>query len=1038
MQNKGLITTFTILFAIGCLYTLSLTWVANGVESDAKEFAEEYAIAFEEANADLKFTELDSVEYSYLDSMASEEVYPVINYTYGELRTKMLNLGLDLKGGMNVTLEVQVEEVVKALSSFNKDQAFNQAIRDAKQLQHETNQDFVTLFGQAYQEKNPNGKLSGVFYTLDNKDQLSPNATNEEVLEFIKREADDAIDRSFNVIRTRIGLFGSAQPNIQRLTGSDRILVELPGVKNKERVRQLLQGTAKLEFWLTWENREVYPMIEQADIKLGKVLQGITDEVEDSTANDSGIVEEAIIEEVIVDAGDTTAADTTEDAAAGLFEALDAEVKDTNDTNGGLANTDPNQQSAEEYAKEHPLFAVMRPAIFQNPETQQYEYGQGPVVGYVAIADTGLVNKYLAMKEVQSFFPPRLKFLWTAKPYDDEGKFLQLLAIKIDNRDGKAALEGDVIVAASQQFDQFSGSPEISMTMNGEGANKWRILTGAHVGECIAIALDNLVYSFPTVNSEISGGQSSISGNFDIEEAKMIANILKAGKLPAPARIVEEAVVGPTLGQESINKGMKSFAIALLIVLAYMVFYYSKAGIASVIALVANMFFIFGVLASMPSLVALTLPGIAGIILTIGMSVDANVLIFERIREEITAGKGIRLAVADGYKFAYSSIIDANVTTLLTGVVLWFFGTGPVEGFAKTLVIGIFTSLFTAIFITRLIFEYQLNRNKTLSFSTKLTEGAFKKINFGFLKNRKKFYILSGIIILAGIGSLATKGLQYGVDFKGGRAYTVRFDNDVSTVEVVKSLTGAFESSPEVKTFGDGNQVKIVTSFMIDSNDEKADDIVEGKLYEGLSTILGDNVSKEDFMDEHLMSSQKVGPTIADDIKKDSFMSIIFSLIIIFLYILFRFKKWQFGLGALVALFHDVLLVLSLFSLLYGILPFSLEVDQAFIAAILTVVGYSINDTVVVFDRIREYLGAHKKQEMGEVINNALNSTLSRTVNTSLSTIFVLGMIFFFGGEVIRGFSFALLIGVIVGTYSSLCIASPVMYDFVNKKSKKS
>jgi SecD/SecF fusion protein len=1003
MQNKGLLTTFTILFAMGCFYALSLTWVASSVESDAKEYAN--------GNSD--------VEFAYLDSMASEEVYPLINYTYGELRAKMLNLGLDLKGGMNVTLEVQVEEVVKALSSFNKDVAFNTAIAEAKREQQSSDKGFVELFGEVYEKNNPSGKLSGIFYTLDNKDNLSPNATNEEVLEFVQAEADDAIDRSFNVIRTRIGLFGAAQPNIQRLTGSDRILVELPGVKDKERVRQLLQGTAKLEFWLTWENKEVYPMIEQADAKIGKVLQGIS-ELADTTDAVDNVAEDATTEDVIATAEEDT---TTEDAASDLFADLE-NGSDSASTDSTSLALDAQQNSAQ-YAKDHPLFSVLRPAIFQNPENQQYEYGQGPVVGYVAIKDTALVNKYLAMKEVQSFFPPRLKFLWTAKPYDEKGEFLQLLAIKVDNRDGKAALEGDVIVDASQQFDQFSGSPEISMTMNGEGANKWRILTGGHVGESIAIALDDLVYSFPTVNGEISGGQSSISGNFAIEEAKMIANILKAGKLPAPARIVEEAVVGPTLGQESISKGMMSFVIALLIVLAYMVFYYSKAGIAAVIALIANMFFIFGILASMPGLVALTLPGIAGIILTIGMSVDANVLIFERIREEITAGKGVRLAVADGYKFAYSSIIDANVTTLLTGVVLWFFGTGPVEGFAKTLVIGIFTSLFTAIFITRLIFEFQLARNKGLSFSTKLTEGAFKNVNFGFIKNRKKFYILSGIIILAGIGSLVTRGLQYGVDFKGGRSYTVRFDKNIETIDVVKSLTGAFESAPEVKTFGDGNQVKIVTSFMIDSNLEDADNIVESKLSEGLSS-LGGNFE--------VMSSQKVGPTIADDIKKDSLLSIIFSLIIIFLYILFRFKKWQFGMGALVALFHDVLIVLSLFSLLYGVLPFSLEIDQAFIAAILTVVGYSINDTVVVFDRIREFLGLHKKQEMKEVVNSALNSTLSRTINTSLSTIFVLAMIFFFGGEVIRGFSFALLIGVIVGTYSSLCIASPVMYDFVNKK----
>jgi len=1013
MQNKGLLTTFTILFAMGCLYALSLTWVANGVESDAKEYAN--------GNSDL--------EFAYLDSMASEKVYPVIDYTYGELRAKMLNLGLDLKGGMNVTLEIQVAEVVRALSSNNRDVAFNTALAEAKKLQQNSNKEFVTLFGQAYQDANPSGQLSAIFYTLDNKDKLSPNATNEEVLEFVKEEADGAIDRSFNVIKTRVGLFGSAQPSIQRLTGSDRILVELPGVKDKARVRQLLQGTAKLEFWLTWENREVYPMIEQADAKLGKLFQG---KKEGSKTDTTEITEEVAAEDAVaVVEGDSTEENAASDLMADLEKGVDGNGTDSTST---ALNA---QQDAEQYAKDHPLFSVMRPAIFQNPENQQYEYGQGPVVGYVAIKDTATVNKYLAMKEVQSFFPPRLKFLWAAKPYDEEGRYLQLLAIKIDNRDGDAALEGDVIIDASQQFDQMSGSPEVSITMNGEGANKWKILTGSHIGESVAIALDNYVYSFPNIMGEIPTGQTSISGgNMTIEESKLLANILKAGKLPAPARIVEEAVVGPTLGQESIDKGMMSFAVALLIVLAYMVFYYSKAGIASVIALIANMFFIFGILASMPALVALTLPGIAGIILTIGMSVDANVLIFERIREEIGGGKGVRLAVADGYKFAYSSIIDANVTTLLTGAVLWFFGTGPVEGFAKTLVIGIFTSLFTAIFITRLIFEWQLNRNKGLSFSTKLTEGAFKNINYGFIKNRKKFYILSSIIILMGIGSLVTRGLQYGVDFNGGRSYTVRFDEAVSTVDVAESLEGAFESAPLVKTFGDGNQVKIVTSFMIESNNEKADDIMESKLYEGLAAMMP-NVDKTQFMDEYLMSSQKVGPTIADDIKKNSLMSIVFSLIIIFLYILFRFKKWQFGMGALVALFHDVLIVLSLFSILYGLLPFSLEVDQAFIAAILTVVGYSINDTVVVFDRIREFLGLHKKQEMKEVINSALNSTLSRTINTSLSTIFVLSMIFFFGGEVIRGFSFALLIGVIVGTYSSLCIASPVMYDFVNKKVDK-
>lgn len=996
MQNKGLLTTFTVLFAIAALYSLSLTFVANSVESDAKEYGN--------GNTDL--------EFAYLDSMSSEEVYPVIGYTYGELRTKMLNLGLDLKGGMNVTLEVQIDEVVKALASYSKDNAFNQAIIDAKNEQKVNNADFVTLFGKAYQEKNPNGKLSSVFYTLDNKEKLSPNATNEEVLAFIKTEADDAIERSFNVLRTRIGLFGAAQPNIQKLTGSDRILIELPGVKNKERVRQLLQGTAKLEFWLTYENQEIYPMLAKADELLGAAnkLNGATD----SSAVDSVSTDSTQTAAVT----DTTAKET---ASASLLDKLDSAKGDKSDSTAAA------EQSFEEYSKEHPLFAVMRPAIFQD-EKGQYFPGQGPVVGYVAIKDTAKVNGYLENPAVKGLFPPRIKFLWTAKPYDDEKRFLQLLAIKVDNREGKAILEGDVIVDASQQFDQFSGAPRIDMTMNGEGANKWKRITADNIGKSVVIALDNLVYSYPTVQSEIAGGQSNITGNFDIEEAKLIANILKAGKLPAPAKIIEENVVGPTLGQESINKGMSSFAIALLVVLAFMVFYYSKAGIASVIALLTNMFFIFGILASMPQLIALTLPGIAGIILTIGMSVDANVLIFERIREEISAGKGIRLAVTDGYKFAYSSIIDSNVTTLLTGFVLWIFGTGPVEGFAKTLVIGIATSLFTAIFITRLIFEYQLNSNKPLSFSTKLSEGAFKNINFDYIANRKKFYILSAVIILVGIGSLVTKGLQYGIDFKGGRSYVVRFDNPVSTVDISKSLEKLFETSPETKTFGDNNQVKITTTYMIDSADENADDVVEGKLNEGLKA-LGNTYE--------VMSSQKVGPTIANDIKTSSFWSILISLFIIFLYIVFRFKKWQFGLGAIVALFHDVLITLAIFSIFYGILPFSLEIDQAFIAAILTVVGYSINDTVVVFDRIREYLGAFKKREDNDLINDALNSTLSRTINTSLTTIFVLLMIFIFGGEVIRGFCFALLIGIVVGTYSSLFIASPVMYDLTKRNKKE-
>lgn len=1030
MQNKGLLTTFTILFAIASLYSLSLTWFAVNVENDAKEYAETYHNGSSDA------------EFAYLDSMASVEVYPVIGYTYGELRAKMLNLGLDLKGGMNVTLEVQIDEVVRALSSYSDDPSFNEAIKKANELQVKNGGNFVTYFEQAYNEINPNGKLISVFYTRDNKEKLKPDASNEEVLTFINEVANAAIEQSFEVLRTRINLFGAAQPSIQRLTGSDRILVELPGVKNKERVRQLLQGTAKLEFWTTYQNNEFFPVWEEVNTKLAKLLNK-----DESTKSESDSTE--VTAETAAPAEDNaeevTATNNETKDESDLLTQLDNDSTKKDSSSSDLLSQLGEESGEDSLAlfqksvKENPLFAIMTIPTYTNEEGQQM-FAEGAIVGIVAVKDTAKLNSYLAMPEIKEIINPRkYKLLWAYKPFDDNQQFLQLYAIKVTNRDGKADLEGDVIVDASQQFGMYNGAPEIEMLMNGEGATKWRLLTGENVGKPIAIVLDGLVYSAPAPSEEIAGGRSSITGNFTIEEAKLIANILKAGKLPAPAKIVEEAVVGPTLGQESISKGMFSFIIALLIVLAYMVFYYSKAGVASVIALLANMFFIFGILASMPQLIALTLPGIAGIILTIGMSVDANVLIFERIREEIAAGKGMRLAVADGYKFAYSSIIDANITTLLTGFVLWFFGTGPVEGFAKTLVIGILTSLFTAIFITRLIFEYQLNKGKVLKFATNLTDGLFQNTNIQFLNNRKKFYILSGIIIVIGIGSLATKGLQKGVDFQGGRTYVIRFDNTekVETQTVSKLLEAQFDAAPEVKTFGDDNQVKITTTYLIDSPDENADDLVEDKLYNGLTSVLGSEVSKEDFMDNFLMSSQKVGPTIANDMIRSSILSVIFSLIIIFLYIVFRFKKWQYGAGALIALFHDVLIVLSLFSIFYGILPFSLEIDQAFIAAILTVVGYSINDTVVVFDRIREYLGSYKKREINDVVNSAINSTLSRTVNTSLSTIFVLLMIFIWGGEVIRGFTFALLIGVIVGTYSSAFVASPIVYDFMNKQKEK-
>jgi SecD/SecF fusion protein len=994
MQNKGIIWAFIVLLSLACLYQLSFTWVARSVEGEAKELMGE-----DQQKVD-----------AYLDSMQSEVVYPIFGFTYGDCKKQELNLGLDLKGGMNVILEISVEDVVRALSSNSEDSLFNAAINEAKRMQRESQESFVVLFGQAFEQLNPNAKLSSVFYTLENKEKISRSATNEEVLAFIDEEAKAAFDRSFEVLRTRVNLFGVAQPNIQKLEGSDRILVELPGVKNKERVRQLLQGTAKLEFWETYENAEIFPILSQVNVKLSKLLAAEEADSEETSVDTSEAEITTPQEDVpaLLSDGETTQDDSAAEESLSL---IDEAAGDT----AGL-NPEDALQNAEQMAKDYPLFSIMQPAFFQGDEAPQ----KGPVVGYAAIKDTGKINQYLSRPEIQAMLPPKLKLLWAAKPYNEEGTFLQLIAVKVASRDGKAPLEGDVIVDAYQGFSQFGGRPEIVMKMNPYGAKIWKAITKEHIGESIAIVLDDYVYSFPTVNEEIGGGISTIAGNFEIEEAQLIANILKAGKLPAPARIVEEAVVGPSLGKEAVSSGLTSFLIALFIVLLYMVFYYSNAGLASNVALLANLFFIVGVLAS--TNIALTLPGIAGIVLTIGMSVDANVLIYERIREEMAVGKGMRLALSDGYKNAYSSIIDANVTTLLTGCILWAFGSGPIEGFAKTLVIGIMTSLFSAIFITRLIFVWRLDRNKPIRFATKMTEGAFKKMNVRFVGNRKKYYIVSAIIIVAGLGSLFTKGLNYGIDFQGGRTYLVRFEQAVVESDVREALTDVFEGVPEVKTFGTADQVKVTTNFMINSEDKNADQIVEDKLHSGLKAM-------RNAQDYEIMSSQKVGPTIADDIKSSAWYSMVFAFLAIFIYILFRFRRWQFGLAAVLAIVHDVLVVLSVFSLLYDVLPFSLEIDQAFIAALLTVVGYSINDTVVVFDRIREYLMAARKKDGNEVIDRALNSTLSRTFNTSLSTIFVLLMIFVFGGEVIRGFSFALLVGVVVGTYSSLCVATPLVVD---------
>ena len=986
MQNKGAILTFAILLAAVCFYQLSFTWVSKQIEKDAIEYAQ--------GNPEL--------EFQYLDSMKSEVVYNFLGlkkFTFKDVRELEMNLGLDLKGGMNVTLQVEVKDIVRAMSNYSDDETFNKALDQASESQKNSQSDFVTLFGKAFEEIDPNAKLASVFNTLELRDQVNFNTSNSDVLKIIDEQTTAAIDNAFNILRTRIDRFGVAQPNIQQLQTKGRILVELPGVKDQNRVRNLLQGTAMLEFWETYENQEVYPFMIQANAKIK--------EMETSTVEPAATEEAA--EEVAV-------ADTAAEGEASLLDELEAGSE--TDSTAGIDGLD-------DFKAQYPLFALL------NPSTDQTgQLFPGPSIGMAHAKDMSKVDAYLNNPQVRSIFPRDMQFKWTAKSVDEAGTYYRLIALKVTTRDGRAPLDGDVITDARQGFDQFGSNPEVSMQMNSEGAKVWQRMTKENLGKSIAIVLDGYVRSFPTVNGEIPGGRSSISGLESIEEAKDLANVLKSGKMPAAAHIIQEDIVGPSLGQEAIDSGLISFIIAFALVLVYMLFFYSKnAGLAANVALIANMFFIFGILASLGAV--LTLPGIAGIVLTIGMSVDANVLIYERVQEELRSGKGVKLAIADGYKNAYSAIIDGQVTTLLTGVVLYLFGSGPIKGFATTLIVGILTSLFSAIFLTRLIFEWQLKKGGRILFTSTKTENWLRNTKIKFLEKRKMFYVISGAFILLSIGSFFVRGLNYGIDFQGGRTYVVRFEENVKVADVQDALEVVFDAAPEVKTFGENNQVRITTDFKIDDNSENIDNEVEALLMKGLQDggFIDKSVSLEQFTDDYQLSSQKVGPTISDDIRKDAAIAIVFSLIIIFLYILVRFRDWQYGLGAVAALAHDSLIVLGIFSLFYGFLPFSLEIDQAFIAAILTVVGYSINDTVVVFDRIREFIGLHPKRDREENVDLALNSTLRRTFSTSLSTFVVLLAIFLFGGATIQGFTFALLIGVMVGTYSSLFIATPIAYD---------
>ena len=1031
MQNKGAIRTIAIIFALIFIYQLSFTLVTKRVEKKAVKFAE--AEATKLANGDESQFNLikDEKETYYLDSMSNVNVYNLLfkKYTYRDAKEKEINLGLDLKGGMNVTLEVSVKDIVKALSGDSQDPTFLKAMELATKRQEESKGDFVTLFGEAFKEVDPNASLVSIFLYEFKDKGININSSNDDVSKVLKSESDGAIDRSYQILGTRIDRFGVAQPNIQKMENSGRILVELPGIKDPKRVRKLLQGTAQLEFWETYNFSEVQQFFTEADAKLAQTRKA-KDALEETTAEETIADENA--EQVLADSTQVAVADSA--TSDDLLNQL-TENKDTEEVS--------EDESLEQFNQNHPLFAKLQPV---NGATAR--------VGIAQVKDTAAINQMLA--ETKSIFPRNLKLAWTVKPETFPGEngesieVLDLVALKM-SRDNKCALGGEVITDARQDYGQ-GNQVEVTIQMNPEGAKAWKRLTGENVGKQIAIVLDDYVYSYPVVNGEIPNGRSSISGGgMTIEEAQDLANILKAGKLPAPARILEEQVVGPSLGKEAVQKGMWSMVFAFILVLVYMVFFYKKAGLVADVALLVNVFFLFGVLACLGSV--LTLPGIAGIVLTLGMAVDSNVIIFERIKEEIKAGKGIKLAIQDGYKNAYSAIIDGNVTTLITGIILIILGTGPVHSFAVTLCIGILTSLATSIFISRLIFERMLDKDREISFSTEWTRNFLQDKHYSFIDLRKTSFIICICFLVVSLGSLAIRGLNLGIDFKGGRNYVVQFDNPNIKVEQVRealsevnfdknTIHNALEmredqevddwSTPEVKTYGTNGQVKVTTKFLINNDSPAVDSVIQVILYNNLKGLYDNELTMNQFSSEDetvgILSTQKVGATIASDVTRKSIWAIIVALALMFVYIAIRFKRWQYGVASIMALTQDTIIVLGMYSLFYNVLPFTMEVDQSFIAAVLTVIGYSINATVVIFDRIRENVGLHPKSTWKENMNNAVNSTLTRSFNTSGSTLVVLLAIFIFGGDTIRGFIFALLVGVLAGTFSSVFLSSPFAY----------
>ena len=994
MQNKGFVKVFAVLLTLVCVFYLSFSFVTRHYTNKAKEIA----------NGDTK------VEQDYLDSLSNEKVW-LGNYTLKQCREMEISLGLDLKGGMNVILEVSIPDVIKALADNKPDENFNQALATAAKQATNSQDDVITLFIKEYHRIAPDAKLSELFATQQLKDKVNQKSSDAEVEKVLRSEVKAAVENSYNVLRTRIDRFGVVQPNIQSLEDRmGRIMVELPGIKEPERVRKLLQGSANLEFWETYTAKELLPVMQSVDSKLRDVLATTASTTTDSTAV---IATEEIVAEA-TPAKTISAADSIAAALKG------------------------NQQEAsinmEQIKKEHPLMAIL----------QLNSSGQGPIIGYANYKDTAEVNKYLAMREVIAELPKDLRLKWGVAPadFDKKGQTFELYAIKSTERNGKAPLEGDVVTDAKDDFDQH-GKPSVSMSMNTDGARRWAQLTKQNIGRSIAIVLDNYVYSAPNVSTEITGGNSIITGNFSPEQSKDLANVLKSGKMPAPAHIVQEDIVGPSLGQESINAGIFSFVVALILLMIYMCAMYGFIpGMIANGALILNFFFTLGILSSFQA--ALTMSGIAGMVLALGMAVDANVLIYERTKEELRSGKGVKKALADGYSNAFSAIFDSNLTSIITGIILFNFGTGPIRGFATTLIIGILCSFFTAVFMTRLVYEHYMNKDKllNLTFTSGISKNLLVNTHFDFMKGNKRSFMITGIIILVCIASFAIRGLSQSIDFTGGRNYKVQFEQAIEPEQVRELIASKFgDANVSVIAIGtDKKTVRISTNYRIEEEGNNVDSEIEAYLYETLKPLLTQNISLATFIDRDnhtggsIISSQKVGPSIADDIKTSAVWSVVLALIAIGLYILLRFRNIAYSVGSVVALTSDTIMIIGAYSLLWGFVPFSLEIDQTFIGAILTAIGYSINDKVVIFDRVREFFGLYPKRNKRQLFNDSLNTTLARTINTSLSTLIVLLCIFILGGDSIRSFAFAMILGVIIGTLSSLFIASPIAYTMLSKK----